>query len=284
MPALVTLLAMLAPQMSLTPPVMSVREIGPATPITGGVTHKVESDGTVATLFLPDGYEPGKPVSLWIHFHTAEWFVVSEYQRAGFKVPILVFNLGQGSSTYSKPFPKAGTLQPFLKACEPFLGSPVGRVNITSFSAGFGAVRQIIQDPEVMEMVGKVVLSDSIYGSLDPSVTDRREVLSAHVGVWDPLADRALSGKAIWVVTTSQITPEGYAGSWEVAAAIVKARKGTLSPGDPESKAAKDPRYPLLRAYDSQGLHVWSYGGDDAMAHMTHPRHLAEVLRQLGPE
>jgi hypothetical protein len=45
--------------------------------------------------------------------------------------------------------------------------------------------------------------------------------------------------------------------------------------------AANDPNFPLLSRADSEGLHVWSYGGEDAQAHLTHVRHMADVWQSL---
>ncbi|MBL8068381.1 MAG: hypothetical protein JNM28_08015 [Armatimonadetes bacterium] len=283
MPIASTLLALLAMKTEITPPAMSIREIGPEVPVTGGTMTGVVVGDTKAELFVPDGYRPGLSTHIWIHFHTAAWFVVSEYQRAGFKVPILVFNLGQGSSTYAKPFVANGSLQPFLSDAGHILGAGIDRVNITSFSAGYGAVRELIHDPAILSMIGKVVQSDSIYGSLDPGEPGSRRVLAEHVRAWKSLTDRALAGTSTVVMTTSQITPETYAGSWEVVSALVASYGMQMEPAQPGYDAAADPRYPLLRVFDKAGWHVWSYAGDDAMAHMTHPRHLAEILRQLGP-
>jgi hypothetical protein len=45
--------------------------------------------------------------------------------------------------------------------------------------------------------------------------------------------------------------------------------------------ASNDPDFPLLARADVRGLHIWSYGGTDAQAHMTHARHLADVWQAL---
>ncbi|MFM9874362.1 MAG: hypothetical protein ACKVQS_12965 [Fimbriimonadaceae bacterium] len=258
---------------------MVIRQIGPETAITGGTTHAITVGDSTATLFIPAGFNSKKPTSLWLHFHTADWFIIQEYQRANYNVPILNFNLGQGSTVYGKPFIEKGTLQPFLKQAEEHLQTRIENLNFTSFSAGFGAVRNLIQDPEILAQLKTVIQCDSIYGSLDPAMIDKRAVLPDHIKIWQPLIDRALSNKTTVIFTTSQITPETYAGSWEVVQAIVNSNGGTMKPADPNSPATKDPNYPLLRTFDKAGLHIWSYEGTDAMAHMTHPRHLAELLK-----
>jgi hypothetical protein len=265
-------------QTVMQPPAMVIRQIGPASPITGGTTQTITIGETSATIFIPDNFKQDQPTPLWIHFHTADWFIIQEYQRAKFNVPILNFNLGQGSTVYGKPFIEKGTLQPFLVESEKLLKAKIANLNFTSFSAGFGAVRNLIQDPEILGQLATVIQCDSIYGSLNPAETEKRSVLPDHIKIWQPLIDRALAGKTTAIFTTSQITPETYSGSWEVVQAIVEANGGKMKPADPKSPAGSDPTYPLLRTFDKAGLHIWSYEGNDAMAHMTHPRHLAELL------
>ncbi len=262
----------------MEPPVMTIRQIGPESPITAGNIHRITVGETSASLFIPEGFDSQKPTPIWIHFHTADWFIIQEYQRANYKLPILNFNLGQGSTVYSKPFIEIGTLQPFLAESEKHLKTKITDLNFTSFSAGFGAVRNLIQDTEILSRLKTVIQCDSIYGSLDPSIGDKRSVLPEHVNIWQPLITRAINRKSTVIFTTTQITPETYAGSWEVVQAIVEKNGGTMKPADPNTSASKDQIYPLLRTFDKGNLHIWSYEGTDAMAHMTHPRHLAELL------
>jgi len=257
---------------------MTIRQIGPASPITGGTTQTITVGETSASLFIPSDFDSKSPTPLWIQFHTADWFIIEEFQRAKMSVPILTFNLGQGSTVYGKPFIQTGTLQPFIKQAEDHLKTKIQGLNFTSFSAGYGAVRNLIQDPEILNQLKIVIQCDSIYASLDPSNTENRTVLPDHVKVWQPLIERALAGKTTTIFTTTQITPETYAGSWEVVQAIVKNNNSKMISADPNLPATQDKTYPLLRTFNKGNLHIWSYEGTDAMAHMTHPRHLAELL------
>lgn len=50
----------------------------------------------------------------------------------------------------------------------------------------------------------------------------------------------------------------------------------------PMSSATNDPEFPLRYRADAGHFHVWGYGGADAAAHTTHPRHLADVWLALN--
>ena len=261
----------------LTPVEMTEKTIGPPTPISGGTVKSIEVDGLKATLFVPQGWKRTFPARLWCHFHSADWYVVSQYQEAEISDPVLVCNFGQGSAVYAKPFEKPGSLSKWLRQVESEIGK-IERLSFTSFSAGFGAVRKLVQDPLVLPRLDHVVLSDSFYGSLD-TVSPRGKTLGEHIQAWQGLTERAIAGKATWVITTSQITPETYAGTWEVARDLVDSLGGTWKnhaspPKDAESQ-------PLLKSYEQGGLHVWCYAGETPVAHMTHARHMVDILRQI---
>lgn len=264
------------------PIVMAERSIGPATPITGGKVHSLTIDGSTATLFIPDSFKPAKSIDLWAHFHSADWYVISEYQRTDFRDPLLVFNLGQGSTVYGKPFVDKGVFEEWIKEALKLLpGSPtqVKGLHLTSFSAGFGAVRNIIPDERVCKLLKTVILGDSFYGSLETTEPERK-VLPTHVDIWQPLVDQALSGKTTVIITTSQITPETYAGTWEVSRAVAEKNGVPSIPINQSGPAENDPTQPLLSRFEKGRLYIWNYAGETSLAHMTHARRLAECIEQ----
>lgn len=270
-------------QAGMEPVTMAERQLGPPVEITGGKVTEIIIEGRKATLFVPNGNPPVRQQRLWCHFHSAPWFVIGEYQRARCNDPVLVFDLGQGSAVYAAPFQQGRSLQPWLEKAEEILGKPddpasIVELGITSFSAGYGAVREIVQDPHILRLVKTVVLCDSMYASLVPGKEDR-VVEASHVDAWSGLTQRAIGRSCTWICTTSQITPDSYAGTWEVALALVASTGNKMTDVEAGSiPAAKDAIQPLIRRFDKGNMHVWSYAGDTANAHMTHARRLAESI------
>ncbi len=261
--------------LSPKPVQMAERALGPPTPITGGRVVEIEVDSRKASLFIPDGWKPRRGrAELWMHFHSAAWFVISEYQRAEVRDPVLVFNLGQGSTVYSTPLAASGRLRPWLELAQRELGArEISKLNVTSFSAGFGAVRNLVGDPEVLAKLGTVILCDSMYGSFDPTKSDRTP-LPAHVSVWNPLRDRAIAGKATWIVTCSRIAPPTYCGTFEVAQALVRSVGGEMKSEKPDPAMTQG----LAESFTRGRWFVWNYEGTTPEAHMTHARRLAELI------
>jgi len=286
-----------APRLVVPPP-MPHRSIPPPTePIPG--TQTILRDGdTTFCLYLPDGWKAPADgtVELTANFHAAVWFVIEEHLRRGLDGPLLCFYLGQGSSVYRRPFEDRERLGRILRQVEAELvkrgappGTRIGAVDLSSFSAGYGAVRELVQSPDYFRLIRRIVLGDSMYGSLEtepptgpdapepkPQASGRRP-LAEHIEVWVPFAQAAMRGEKTFAFTYSQVPTATYASSAECAAALIEAVGAPLETVAPGSiPAADDPQFPLRSRSDAGCVQVWSYGGEDAQAHMTHARHMAE--------
>ena len=260
----------------IRPVVMSEVAIGPATRITGGTTQPIIVGDAQATLFIPEGWKPKARNRVAIHFHSAAWYVVSQYQAAKFPDPILVCNFGQGSTVYARPFlSDPRSFDPWKRSLEFALKGKLGNLVVTSFSAGFGAVRELIKQPDFLNRLEAVVLSDSMYGSFSTP----RTVDPEYAKCWIPLLERGLSGRTHVVVTCSAIAPDTYAGTHEVSKAVLElmGKSMVLTPDEPGEQR-------LFRRFDERKLHVWHYEGVTPVAHMTQARHMADVLSRIYAE
>ena len=91
----------------------------------------------------------------------------------------------------------------------------------------------------------------------------------------------AARGEKTFVLTHS-LVPTSYAntaatGRWVID--HVDARKVAVPKGS--LPATLDPDFPLLNRADKGRLHVWTYGGTDLHAHLTHVRHIADIWLAL---
>ncbi len=276
------------------PPIMNKRTIAPSTNQLRGVQVLLNDRRTNFTLFLPDGWTNAfsSNSALFVHFHGAPWFVIQEHVRRGAKEPLAVFALGEGSSTYRAPFEDTNRFARVLTLIESELqkrgatDAHITAVDVSSFSAGYGALRELVKSPDSFRIIRRIALLDSMYGGLKPPQqgSTNRVPLAEHIEVWIPFAKAAMRGEKTFVLAHSQVPTSSYANSAECAAALL-ARLGLKAQlaATNSIPAARDPDFPLLTRADTNGLHIWSYGGTDAQAHMTHARHLAEVWQGLDP-
>ena len=123
-----------------------------------------------ARLFIGPRVNPNRPVPLLIHFHGASWLVEQHVARYLPRAALITVNLGAGSSAYRKPFEQPETFQNLLSEAAENLGAKRGWASITlsGFSAGYGAVREILRRPEYFALVNNVLLLDGMHASYSP--------------------------------------------------------------------------------------------------------------------
>jgi hypothetical protein len=271
----------------LEPPTVVLRDIANAPRVARGTTIDFSDH---EWLYIPEGYEPppGGAVHLTVHFHAAAWFVIEEHWRRGARNPIFIFSGFEGSTAYRVPYEDRHRLGGNLRAVERALADTFERddihvrsMELQSFSAGYGAIREIVKSPRYVEMTTAVVLGDSMYASWT-SEEDHRP-LRANIAPWFPIARRAARGEMQFLVCHSDGRPSTYAGTPDTAEAVVKAIGGHLTQVEPNSIPSADPDlpFPLATRYDRGGFHVWGYGGDDPIAHMAQARTMAEFWNAL---
>ena len=269
------------------PPPMPKRPIAARAEIAGPIQEFEDGDRKFS-LYIPAAAKPNSEISLTVHFHSAQWHAVQEHIDRGLDGPVIAFYPGEGSSIYAKSFEDTERFGRWMGLVLGELrgrgwpdNSRISELNFTSFSAGYGAVRVLIQRPEVFQILRRVILADSMHGSLTPDV-EGRVPLAEHVSVWKPLAEAAIAGTKTFVVTFSQVPTPTYASSSEMGSALVRLVGGSMCPVEQGTlKATEDPEFPLLARFDKGNFHVWSYGGEDGQAHMTHARHLADLWKAL---
>ena len=103
------------------------------------------------------------------------------------------------------------------------------RVALSAFSAGYGAVRGLLNQPGFTDKVDAVLLLDGIhtgYMPLDHSLDMER------LKPFSRFAEQAAAGKKLMSITHSEITPNGdYAGTHESTDALLKLTGAQRSPG-----------------------------------------------------
>lgn len=270
---------------AVVPPRMMKRQVVKPAQDPPGEQVPVKDQDSTFTLFIPQNYQPrSSDIDLAIHFHGAAWFAIQEHLRAGRTTPLLSVYLGEGSTLYRNAFQDLQRLPRVMKLVAEELRLRTGKrlriatLDVSSYSAGYGAVRELVKSPDHVKLIRRIVLADSMYASYGPDQKPDAE----HINPWVPFADAAAQGQKVFVFTYSQVPTTGYASSSECARALclklgVPLRKIVYTSN--QASAAGD--YPLVERADQNHFHVWGYWGTDADAHMAHPRHLAEIWRSL---
>lgn len=245
---------------------------------------------TTFTLFLPAGWSvpPSCEATVSIHFHGTAWFVAQEHARRGSTLPFVSFNAGASSAGFENAFKDPATFDNMLDATAAQLverGAPadtrIAHVELSSFSAGYAAVREILKSPRNVDRIDRLVLADSLYAPDDPAVagTGERRPDPAALEPFVAYARLAADGKKTFLIAHSSVPPLGSITAWMNAETIARSVDPKLVPVavEPGSLPATEaPDFPLVTRIDRRDFHVWRYGGENGGAHMTHLRHVGD--------
>lgn len=163
-------------------------------------------------LVLPPSARPAKPITLVIHFHGEPWLAEQSVRQAMPKAAVLAVNLGSGSRVYAEPFRDPAALPAILQA----LGHPVSHLYLTAWSAGYGAVREILRQPANAALVTGVALLDGMHSGYEPP-EDQRQPLPSDLDAFEQYARQSMAGHSRLLILHSEIFPSTFASTTETA-------------------------------------------------------------------
>ncbi len=213
-----------------------------------------------------------------IHFHGHDP-VRKEFVRVMDGAVLVGITLGIGSGAYSEAFASPNAFKELLASVEEEVAkkrdlksAKVRKVALTAWSAGYGAVEQILRQKQGKEQVDAVVLLDGLHSGYDADGSLQDNQLAPFVD----FAKRAKAGKRFMYVSHSSIIPPGYSSTTETAGYLVHALGAKYKP----SKRRKD-RWglELNHKFDAGNFHVRGYDGNDKMDHCAHIGLLRDVLK-----
>ncbi len=236
-----------------------------------------------ARLFVTSRINPAKPVSLVIHFHGAPWLV--EYHIAHYlrRAALITVQIGNGSSVYRRPFEQVEVFKNLLDEASSELRLKRGWASITliGFSAGYGAVRQILRNPDSFKLVNNVLLLDGMHASYSPEgklLADGGAINATDMDSFVSFAREAIASRKNFVFTHSEIFPGAYASTTEcgdyLLAQLKLARLPILQTGPIGMQQ--------LSLVDAGGFHLRGYAGNSAQDHVDHFQAMSTWYKLVG--
>ena len=301
------------------PPLVVLRPISPAlstfrgtsvtleeTTVTIDLPNMKKQARSEAVLYLPDGWKDtvttagptAGAVPVTVHFHGAPWYAAAEHARRGARHPLVAISSGEGSSMYSGPFVREpGRLSRLLVRAAEAMTSRVASptrfepVEFQSFSAGYGAVRELLKQDEWQRRVTRLVLADSLYGSLTTDTATGRQMPDpVQLAPFIRFARAAAGGPNDGAPTKRFVTAHtairvNYASTADTAdallAAIAEPRVAVAPGSHPAAPADGSTTFPLTSRGGRGGFAVWGYAGATPEAHMAVARTMADFHRAL---
>jgi hypothetical protein len=174
----------------------------------------------IGTLYLPKGL-PAHP-ELLLFFHGEPW--IAEVAAARNRVAVISEVAGNGSGVYVRLFEDPHRFLKLVKEAETKSHLRFAKVILGGWSAGCGALRQILKSPESYARVNSVICIDGMHtdyaegkpGPLESSLSDD------NLQVWLHLGRDAMAGRKRFMLTHSEIFPGTYASTTETGDYLLK--------------------------------------------------------------
>jgi hypothetical protein len=274
-------------------PVVSPQE--PAARADAAVVRDRRSPLAGGLLMLPPSFASADGrYDLVLHLHGNTDLVEESFAIAGVNAVVVIMNLGNGSGPYEDRFSNPASLPELLDRAQSTmekrgLATPeLRRVALSAWSAGYGGVLKVLEQPALASRVDAVLLMDGIHVGYKPKSHD---LLVDRLAPFTRFAQEAVEGRRLFSITHTRITPVGnYAGTHETTDALLAAVGVAREPGGTE------PAMPVLHSIDGViakkllralepeatakkgGLIVRAYAGDQPEDHMAHLYFMAATV------
>jgi hypothetical protein len=235
-----------------------------------------QGSGQFAQIFIPDYYAvpaDGK-ITLVFHLHSASWAAEDEVYRARANAVLFNIHCGALSSPYQAYFTPSrfrlilDTVLSTLDARGIVAGASIRRLVLTSFSAGYAGVREILKDSSSYGRVDALTLADGLHASSDPAA------MQVQMADFVKFGADARDRRKIFLLTHSSIPTIGYQSTTQTAEYLLQALGlSRLAAGGTDEIGT------ALSAADSGCFHLRGYAGESAEDHM---KHLYAMHAMLG--
>jgi hypothetical protein len=215
---------------------------------------------------------------LIIHFHGHEP-IRKEFVKAAKGSVLVGIDLGIGSGIYGSTFASPTAFTQLVESVEAAMAKKTGNKNakarkiaLSAWSAGYGAIEQILRQPAA-KRIDAVVLLDSLHAGY---VDERQKTLKTpQIDPFVAFAKRAAGKQSFMFMSHSSIIPPGYASTTEVASYVI----GELHGKSKKAKRADVLGLDMIRRYDKGNFHVRGYTGEDKPDHCAHIGLMADIVR-----
>lgn len=246
----------------------------------GSYEHWAKLPNGGLMMFPRRGVSASGDFDVVFHFHghdpaRKEWVQVMN------GVVFVGMTLGIGSGVYENTFRDPSAFERLLKNTEAAVAEKskrktarARRIALSSWSAGYGAVEEILRQPLGRERVDSVFLLDGLHCDYAPGGDG---LVQATLEPFVRYAHAAADGKRLMVVSHSSIIPPGYASTTETANFLISELGGRPQRAKPRGT---DPMgLDLVSRYDQGGFHVRGYAGNAELDHCAQVGLYRDILK-----
>lgn len=235
---------------------------------------------SMGQMILPKDMDlgPNGEFDVFFHFHGHDPARKSWVQAMDSAV-LVGIDLGVGSGAYLGKFQIKEEFELLVSSVEAGVRERLAvaeararRIGLSSWSAGYGAVGQILRKPELQQRIDTVVLLDGLHTGYQGNGLE-----VAKLRPFAAFANLAAQGEKLMFVSHSSIIPPGYASTTETASYLAWKTGG--KPVTAQSRSGDSVGLSLVRRYSRGNFHVRGYAGNDTLDHCAHLALYKDVLR-----
>jgi hypothetical protein len=174
----------------------------------------------LGTLFMPQRFVPkrgAKALPLLIVFHGGAW--VPDVVGDAVGSAVVGIQIAAGSSGYAAAVADPGRLPALIEEAERKAGTRLRPVTLAGWSAGCGAIRELLRHPEAVSRIDRVLAIDGIhtdYADGRPGPLESR-LETGKLEPWLAFAREAVAGRKRLLVVHTEIFPGTFASTTETA-------------------------------------------------------------------
>ncbi|MFC1508823.1 hypothetical protein ACFL60_03935 [Candidatus Omnitrophota bacterium] len=235
-------------------------------------------------VYIPDIGKNTDLTTLLIHLHGGAFIPRHAVIHSEKPVILAAVNLGFGSSVYERAFLSEGVFGALIDSISHLVSEKGFRhreftnIHLTSFSAGYGAVRALLKNH--MDVIDGLILLDGLHTSYVPDrkVLHEGGVLNTEIlEVFLEFARQAAEGRKRLLITHSEIFPGTYASTTETADYIIKSLGLKRMPVVKWGPVGMQ----LVSETSVNGLTILGFAGNTAPDHVDHLHGLPVFLEKI---
>jgi hypothetical protein len=239
----------------------------------------------LGTLFVPQQVHRNRPATLLFFFHGGDWLPELAASRLP-QMAVVTVQAGAGSGSYVHLFQDPTRFLSLVAAAESASRMHFGQIALGGWSAGCGALRQILLDPASYDRVHRVLCIDGVhtgYNSHGPpgpgeSGPTESDIDASNLQIWLRFGRDAMAGEKRLIITHSEIFPGTFASTTETSDWLL--REWHLTPHPVARFGPMGTQ--MLSQVGAGGLMVIGFAGNSAPDHVDEMQSLPEYLHWLG--
>jgi hypothetical protein len=233
---------------------------------------------SLGTLFIPAASEHRSGVRLLYFFHGGDWVPEVAVAREK-RMAVVTVQAGAGSNRYAALFSDPATFPKLISEAEAKSSLHFSEIVLGGWSAGCGAVRQILRDPASAERVARVLCIDGVHAGYVNGAPGPQEsqIVAGDLDSWLAFGREAIAGRKRLIITHSEIFPGTFASTTETADYLLRAWE--LEPHPVLQWGPMGTQ--MLSRVRAGGLLVVGFAGNSAPDHVDQMQSLPEYLKWL---